>query len=46
MSRTLHADVISALASGGYRYVNLVQIQWDSADGGTDYLTEEFQVTN
>ena len=47
MSRTLHADVVSALASGGYRYVNLVQIQWDSADGGTDYLTDaQFDITD
>ena len=47
MSRTLHADVVSALASGAYRYVNLVQIQWDSADGGTDYLTDaQFDITD
>ena len=47
MSRTLHADVVTALASGAYRYVNLVQIQWDSADGGTDYLTDaQFDITD
>ena len=47
MSRTLHSDVVSALASGAYRYVNLVQIQWDSADGGTDYLTDaQFDITD
>ena len=47
MSRTLHADVVTALASGTYRYAHLIQIQWDSADGGTDYLTEaQFDITD
>lgn len=40
MSRTLHADVVSAIASGSYRYAHLVEIQWDSSNGGTDYLTD------
>ena len=40
MSRTLHADVVSAIASGSYRYAHLVEIQWDLANGGTDYLTD------
>lgn len=40
MSRTLHADVVSAIASGSYRYAHLVELQWDSSNGGTDYLTD------
>ncbi len=47
MSRTLHADVVTALASGSYRYAHLIQIQWDSADGGYDYLTDaQFDITD
>ena len=47
MSRSLHADVITELATGSQRYAHLVQIQWDSGDGGTDYLTDaQFDITD
>lgn len=47
MSRGLHADVITELAKGTHTYCHLVQMQWDSADGGTDYLTDaQFDITD
>ena len=47
MSRTLHADVVTALASGSYRYAHLILIQWDTADGGYDYITDaQFDITD
>lgn len=40
MSRGLSSNLKSIIASARFRFSHLVEIQWDSADGGTDYLTD------
>ena len=43
MSRTLNHEIVSSIASGQFRYCDLIEIQWDADDGGTDYLTNAQQ---